>query len=111
MIQVPYEKVVEQSCAVYDTSCLDIIVRSGVLDKLAQKSALGHGMHVQELQECCNIDAVKLNTVMRFLATQGWLREICEGSYALTRSALELRVGCNGRKWIQYVFEDLTLVK
>lgn len=84
----------------YDTACLDLLVKSGVLDRLAEESTLIEGMSVQQLQEHSGIDAGKLNTVLRYLAAQGWLREPTEGTYVLTRSALELRVGNNGRKWI-----------
>lgn len=91
---------VEQSCAVYDTACLDLLVKSGVLDRLAEPDVISQGISVQALQELYGIDSGKLNTVLRYLATQGWLREPKEGTYALTRCALELRVGSNGRKWI-----------
>ena len=91
---------VEQSCAVYDTACLDILVKTGVFDKLANASVPARGLHVQELQREFDLDAVKLTVVLRYLTSQGWLHETSEGTFALTRPALELRKGNNGRKWI-----------
>ncbi|KAI0067078.1 S-adenosyl-L-methionine-dependent methyltransferase [Artomyces pyxidatus] len=100
LLQQPYEKVVEQSCAVYDTAALDIFVKTGVIDRLADHSTPPEGLHVQELQKQFDLDAVKLAVILRYLASQGWLHETREGVFALTRPALELRKGNNGRKWI-----------
>jgi len=99
LLQRPYERVVEQSTAVYETACLDILVKTGILDRLADTEHVT-GLHVLELQSALDIDAVKLTTVLRYLATQGWLHEPEERVFALTRLALELRKGNNGRKWI-----------
>ncbi|TFY81660.1 hypothetical protein EWM64_g2351 [Hericium alpestre] len=100
LLQRPYEKVVEQSCAVYDTACLDILVKTGILDRLANRANSPEGLHVRNLQAELDLDAVKLTPMLRYLASQGWLNETSEGVFALTRSALELRKGNNGRKWI-----------
>ncbi|KAI0049311.1 S-adenosyl-L-methionine-dependent methyltransferase [Auriscalpium vulgare] len=101
LLQQPYEKVVEQSCAVYDTATLDILVKTGVLDRLADRELTPvEGAHVQDLQKALDLDAMKLTVVLRYLAAQGWLHEPREGVFALTRPALELRQGRNGRKWI-----------
>ncbi|KDQ13840.1 hypothetical protein BOTBODRAFT_55853 [Botryobasidium botryosum FD-172 SS1] len=99
LIQRPYERVVEQSTAVYETACLDILVKTGILDKLADEEH-ANGMHALELERAFDIDSVKLMTVLRYLAAQGWLHEPDERVFALTRLALELRQGNNGRKWI-----------
>ncbi|KAI0260753.1 S-adenosyl-L-methionine-dependent methyltransferase [Gloeopeniophorella convolvens] len=101
LLQPPYEKVVEQSFAVYDTATLDILVKTGIYDRLADKTSTpAEGASVLDLQREFDIDAVKLTVILRFLASQGWLHETSEGTFTLTRPALELQVGNNGRKWI-----------
>ncbi|EGN94593.1 hypothetical protein SERLA73DRAFT_77956 [Serpula lacrymans var. lacrymans S7.3] len=100
LLQVPYEKVVEQSCAVYDTSCLDIFVKTGIVDALAETPHSATGLHVLELQKQLDLPAPKLRTVMRYLACQGWVHETQEDVFTLNRPALELRKGNNGRKWV-----------
>lgn len=99
LLQIPYEKVVETSCAVYDTACLDIFVQTGILDALAEPENRESGLHVLELHRELDLDAFKLTTVLRYLAAQGWVYEKSQNVFALMRPALELRPGRNGRKW------------
>ncbi|KAF7373539.1 putative O-methyltransferase [Mycena sanguinolenta] len=66
LLQVPYEKVVEQSFAVYDTACLNIVVNTGILDRLAESSTLS----VSALSKALDLHPVKVATVLRYLATQ-----------------------------------------
>jgi hypothetical protein len=100
-LQPPFEKVVEQTCAVYDTACLDIAVKTGVVDTLARTpDTLVNGLHVSDLQKELDIDQVKLLVVLRYLATEGWVHQKDDGTFSLARPALELLPGRNGRKWI-----------
>ncbi|KAG1728779.1 S-adenosyl-L-methionine-dependent methyltransferase [Suillus lakei] len=99
LLQVPYEKVVEQSTAVYDTACLDIFVQSGIVDVLADKSCIERGLHIFELHQKLDLSAIRLATVLRYLASQGWVHEKSQDVFALNRSALELLPGHNGRIW------------
>ncbi|KAG0702126.1 S-adenosyl-L-methionine-dependent methyltransferase [Suillus ampliporus] len=99
LLQVPYEKVVEQSTAVYDTACLDIFVQSGIVDVLADKSCIESGLHIFELHQKLDLSAIRLATVLRYLASQGWVHEKSQDVFALNRSALELLPGRNGRIW------------
>ena len=101
LLQLPYERVVEQSCAVYDTACIDILVKTGILDSMMARQA--RRMSALEMQHSFDIDAGKLTPMLRYLASQGWLHEPEEGVFALTRMSLELRPGRNGRKWIMCV--------
>ncbi|KAK7055354.1 putative O-methyltransferase [Favolaschia claudopus] len=71
LLQVPYEKVVEQSFAVYDTACMNIAVSTGMIDVLAESPALS----VVELAKRLDLHPIKVATVLRYLATQGWLIE------------------------------------
>ncbi|KAJ7982927.1 S-adenosyl-L-methionine-dependent methyltransferase [Mycena polygramma] len=97
LLQVPYEKVVEQSFAVYDTACLNIVVTTGVLDKLAESPT--KRLSVEELSTGLELHPIKVATVLRYLATQGWFIEHEYNTFSLARPALELRRGCNGRIW------------
>jgi len=99
---VPYEKVVEQSFAVYDTACLDIFVKTGIVDVLADPAHLTTGLHVRELHEKLDLSPQRLVTVLRYLATQGWVHERELDVFALNRPALELLPGRNGRNWVMY---------
>lgn len=100
IIQYPFEKVVQQSCAVYDTACLDILLKTGVIDQLADSSVINDGLDVHDLQKTLDLDPAKLTVVLRYLASQGWLQETKEGTFKLTRAALELSEGHGGRDWI-----------
>jgi len=101
ILQPPFEKVVEQTCAVYDTACLDIAVRAGVVDCLASSpDTLANGLHVSVLQRELDVDQVKLSVVLRYLATEGWVHQKADGVFSLARPALELLPGRNGRKWV-----------
>ncbi|SJL10575.1 uncharacterized protein ARMOST_13963 [Armillaria ostoyae] len=99
LLQPPYEKVVEQTLAPYDAACLDIVLRTGVIDKLSEDAYRTTGLHVQQLHQFLDLDPFKLTAILRCLAAEGWLHEKHEGVYALNRPALELCLGRNGRKW------------
>ncbi|KAF8997195.1 S-adenosyl-L-methionine-dependent methyltransferase [Cyathus striatus] len=99
LIQRPYERVVEQSSAVLQTSGLDILIKTGILDMLGNAPNPTIGLSVQSLENDLDLDSNKLSTVLRYMAAQGWLHETTEGVFALTRLALELREGELGRKW------------
>ncbi|KAJ7455810.1 S-adenosyl-L-methionine-dependent methyltransferase [Mycena latifolia] len=96
LLQVPYEKVVEQTFAVYDTACLHIAVNAGIIDKLAESQG---DLSVEDLSKALDLDLVKVATVLRYLAAQGWFVEHKYNVFSLARPALELRPGCNGRIW------------
>ncbi|KIJ40882.1 hypothetical protein M422DRAFT_75679 [Sphaerobolus stellatus SS14] len=100
LVQSPFDRVVEQSLSGYESSCLQILIRSGVLDQLAETDDPSAGIPAQELAKVADIDSWKLVPVMRYLASQGWLSEVKEDTFRLTRLALELRWGNNGRNWI-----------
>ncbi|KAK7014197.1 putative O-methyltransferase [Favolaschia claudopus] len=95
LLQVPYEKVVEQSFAVYDTACMNIAVSTGMIDILAESPALS----VVELAKRLDLHPIKVATVLRYLATQGWLIEHEYNVFSLARPGLELRKEHNGRVW------------
>ncbi|KAK0469010.1 S-adenosyl-L-methionine-dependent methyltransferase [Desarmillaria tabescens] len=99
LLQSPYEKVVEQTLAPYDAACLDIVLRTGVIDKLSEDAYRSTGLHVQQLHQFLDLDPFKLTAILRYLAAEGWLHEKSEGIYALNRPTLELCLGRNGRKW------------
>ena len=103
LIQFPFEKVVEQACAVYDTACLDILVKTGIVDRLAEPQALDTGLDVHNIQTTLDMDPAKVSVVLRVLASQGWLKEPKEGTFALARPALELTAGSTGRMWAMCV--------
>lgn len=102
LLQVPYEKAVEQSCAVYDTACLDIFVKTGIVDALGEPAHVATGLHIRKLHEKLDLSPQRLATILRYLATQGWVHERELNVFALNRSALELLSGRNGRNWIMY---------
>ncbi|KAK0498922.1 S-adenosyl-L-methionine-dependent methyltransferase [Armillaria luteobubalina] len=99
LLQPPYEKVVEQTLAPYDAACLDIVLRTGIIDKLSEDAYRITGLNVQQLHQFLDLDQFKLTAILRCLAADGWLHEKNEGVYALNRPALELCIGRNGRKW------------
>lgn len=93
---MPYEKVVEQSFAVYDTACLQLTVDTGILDKIAESAA---GISVKDIAKSLDLHPLKVATVLRYLAAQGWFVEHEYNTFSLARPALELRRECNGRIW------------
>ncbi|KAH7886567.1 S-adenosyl-L-methionine-dependent methyltransferase [Phlebopus sp. FC_14] len=99
LLQSPYQKVVEQSCAVYDTACLDIFVQAGLVDELAKPEFLKVGRSVEQLHEALDLSPTRITVVLRYLAAQGWLRETTENTFALNRPASQLRQGSAGRTW------------
>lgn len=99
ILQPPFEKVVEQTFAVYDSACLDIVVRTGVIDELAADPSSA-GIHVSELQRRLDVDQQKLDIVLSYMTSHGWFRQKAGGVFALARPALELVKGRNGRKWV-----------
>lgn len=103
LLQRPYEKVVEDTTGAYITASLDIALRTGMIEKLTEPAHLDTGLHARQLQEYLDLDPVKMTVVLRFLAARGWVYELSEGMFKLTRPALELREGENGWKWAMYV--------
>jgi hypothetical protein len=90
----------ESSLAVYDTACFEVLVRTGMIDALYDNVTCGTGpISVHSLGSAYDIDPGKLMPILRHLATLGWLHEPHEGMFSLTRPALSLRQGENGRKW------------
>ncbi|KZV68749.1 S-adenosyl-L-methionine-dependent methyltransferase [Peniophora sp. CONT] len=99
LIQYPFEKVVEQAGAVHDTACLDIFIKAGIVDLLAEPSALKNGVEILDMQKTLDMDATKLTVILRVLSSQGWLHEPKEGTFKLARPALELTGNHGGRVW------------
>ena len=93
----------EQIYAVYDSACLDIAVKIGLIDILSDAPDPRRGLHIQELQEMLDVDQAKLVTMLRLLSKHGWFHETSEGVFAVTRPSLQLREGYNGWKMIQQV--------
>ncbi|KIJ52204.1 hypothetical protein M422DRAFT_43560 [Sphaerobolus stellatus SS14] len=85
LIQTPFDRVVEQSLSGYESSCLHILVRSGIVDQLTETDDPSAGIPAQELAKVADIDSWKLVPVMRYLASQGWLSEVQEDTFRLTR--------------------------
>ncbi|KAJ7510519.1 S-adenosyl-L-methionine-dependent methyltransferase [Mycena galericulata] len=98
LLQAPYEKIVEQSFAAYDTACLDIVLKTGILDTISERS---EGCSISEISATLALDPRKVATVLRYLAAQGWFLENSQEIYSLSRAGLELRRGQNGRTWAQ----------
>ena len=98
MLQFPFEKVCEEAYAVYDRACLDVMIYTGLADYLASAASRPKGVPVSELQDKLDMDARKLTIVLRYLSTEGWVRETEEGVFALNRPGFELVQGTNGRK-------------
>ena len=103
LLQFPFEKVSEQAYAPYDRACLDIMIYTGLADYLAKAANRPKGVPVEELQEALDIDSRKLTIVLRYLTTEGWVRETQEGVFALNRPGFELVQGTNGRKRLRSV--------
>ncbi|KAF7789111.1 hypothetical protein EIP86_000046 [Pleurotus ostreatoroseus] len=98
LLSFPYEKVSEEAYAVYDRACLDVLVHTGLVDYLAEAASRQNGVHVDELQKALDMDGRKLTIVLRYLSTNGWVRETEESVFALNRPGFELLPGKNGRK-------------
>lgn len=86
----------------YDTACLDVFVKTGIVDALGDPIHVTTGLHVRELHKKLDLSPQRLATVLRYLATQGWVHERELNVFALNRPALELLPGRNGRNWIMY---------
>ncbi|KAJ7903795.1 S-adenosyl-L-methionine-dependent methyltransferase [Mycena olivaceomarginata] len=97
LLQVPFEKVMEQYFGTYDTACMDVALRTGILDMISERKACS----VTELSDSLALDPRKVTTVMRYLAAQGWFLEPSHDTFSLSRGGLELRRGQNGRSWAQ----------
>lgn len=91
----------EQSLGVYGRSSLETLVETGLAEFLASPLNLEKGASVESMQKELDIDARKLTIVLRFLATEGWVRETQEGIFALNRPALELLEGRGGHRIIR----------
>lgn len=98
LLQFPFEKVCEGAYSVYDRACLDVMVSTGLADYLAKATNREKGVHIDELQEALDMDSRKLAMVLRYLSTEGWVRETEESMFALNRPGFELVQGTNGRK-------------
>ncbi|KAF8991216.1 hypothetical protein BDQ17DRAFT_1433217 [Cyathus striatus] len=93
----PYERVVEQSTTIYETACLDLVVKTGIIDRLYSTSS--SGISILQLQDEFDIDSRKLLPVLHYLAAQGWMHEVEEDLFLLTWLSLELIKGKCGRNW------------
>ena len=98
MVQFPFEKVYDDALSVYNRSALQTMVVTGLADFMHSAPDRSKGVHVSEMEKALDMHSRKLTLVLRFLATDGWVRETSEGVFALNRPALELLQGANGRK-------------
>ena len=92
----------ENALGGYDRSALETLVENGVAEYLASPANLEKGTSVQDMQKALGMDARKLTVVLRYLATEGWVRETQEGVFALNRPGLELLEGRGGNRIIRY---------
>lgn len=104
LLQSPFDKVCEEAYSVYDRACLDVIISTGLADYLGRAPDRSKGVHVDELQDALDIENQKLTIILRYLCTQGWVRETQESVFALNRSGYELLEGTNGRKRLMCAF-------
>ena len=74
------------------------MIHTGLADYLAKTAKRPKGVHVDELQRVLDLDSRKLAMVLRYLSTEGWVRETEENFFALNRPGFELVQGTNGRK-------------
>ncbi|KAF9460000.1 O-methyltransferase-domain-containing protein [Collybia nuda] len=68
-------------------SCLGVAVRSRIADALADHP---RGLSAQELSDITKVDAVKLTSILRLLATRHCFKEIDTGVFANNRLSLML---------------------
>jgi DNA-binding IclR family transcriptional regulator len=87
----------EQYFGVYDTACMDIAVKTGILDMISDHPF--EGCSIAEISDSLSLDPRKVTTVMRYLAAQGWFLEQSQDTFSLSRAGLEMRHGQNGRQW------------
>ncbi len=97
LLQYPFEKASEDAYAVYDRACVDVMISTGLADCLGKAPDRKKGLHVDDLQKELDMDGRKLTIVLRYLCTQGWVRETQEGVFALNRIGNELLEGSLGR--------------
>ncbi|KAJ7211797.1 S-adenosyl-L-methionine-dependent methyltransferase [Mycena haematopus] len=97
LLQLPFEKVLQQSFGIYDTACMDIAVRTGILDMISNHSP--RGCSVAEIAKSLSLDPRKVVIILRYLAAQGWFVEQSSNTFSITRAGLELRRGQNGWNW------------
>ncbi|KAJ7920785.1 S-adenosyl-L-methionine-dependent methyltransferase [Mycena leptocephala] len=100
LLQVPFEKVLEQYFGVYDTACMDIAVKTGILDMISDHPS--EGCSITEISDSLSLDPRKVTTVMRYLAAQGWFLEQSQDAFSLSRAGLEMRTSQNGRQWAMF---------
>lgn len=78
-------------------------MKTGIVDALGDPANLTAGLHVRKLHEKLDLNPQRLVTILRYLASQGWVHEREPNLFALNRSALELLPGRNGRNWVMHV--------
>lgn len=100
-MQYPFEKVYEETLSVYNHASLEVMVETGLADYLGSVPDRKKGAHVSDIQKALNLDTRKITIVLRYLSTEGWVRETEEGVFALNRPAFELLDGANGRKVVR----------
>ncbi|OBZ67746.1 Demethylsterigmatocystin 6-O-methyltransferase [Grifola frondosa] len=101
LLQLPFQKAIEQSYKEYDTACIDIFVKTGIVDYMASCQNMSAGVSTKELGQHLDLDPRKLTTILRYLSVDGWVREVTESVFALNRPALDLVSGKHSRIWIE----------
>ncbi|KAJ3552858.1 hypothetical protein NM688_g3929 [Phlebia brevispora] len=104
LVEYPHEKACEESFSPYNRGALEAIIDTGVVDFLGGVPDRKRGAHVSEIQKALDINSRKLTIILRFLSTEGWVRETEEGVFALNRPGYELLQGKNGRKLVENVY-------
>ncbi|KAG2364327.1 O-methyltransferase-domain-containing protein [Suillus spraguei] len=98
LIQSPLDRCVEQVFAGYDAACTDTLIKTGIIDYLSDVPNPSQGVPAIELASKFELDSKKLVPILRCCATNGWVRETCDSSFALNRCSRTLIKGNAGWK-------------
>ncbi|OJA12863.1 hypothetical protein AZE42_02418 [Rhizopogon vesiculosus] len=100
LIQSPLDRCFEDKFSIYGVACIDMLIRTGIVDYLADVPNPSQGVPVAELAANLELDSQKIIPILRCSAANGWVRESHDSSFALNRCSRTLIKGQPGWKLV-----------
>lgn len=98
LIQSPLDKRIDENYSAYGAASIDILIKTGIIDYLADCSNSSEGTPAAELASTFGLDSRKLVPILRCCAANGWVRETRDSSFALNRCSRIFIKGHAGRR-------------
>ncbi|KAG2072458.1 S-adenosyl-L-methionine-dependent methyltransferase [Suillus decipiens] len=98
LLELPVDKRMDEKFTAYGAASVDILIKTGIIDYMSELPNPSEGIPAAELASKFGLDSQKLVPVLRCCASNGWVRETRDSSFALNRCSRTFIKGHAGRR-------------